>query len=135
MAEALARLGAERALVVSSEDGLDELSTSAPTTVVEVNGQRIERYTVSPGDCGLPEAPPGAVGGGRPERNAATTRAILDGETGPARDLAVLNAGAAIYAGGAAGSIPDGVQAAQEAIDTGAAKRTLEAYVEMTQAA
>src|ERR687894_379681 len=104
MAQALARLGAVRALVVSSHDGLDELSTSAPTTVVEVNGERIERYTVSPGECGLPEAPPEAVGGGRPEDNAATTRAILAGEHGPQRDLALLNAGAAIYAGGRAPS-------------------------------
>ena len=135
MAEALARLGAVRALVVSSEDGLDELSTSAPTTVVEVNGERIERYTVSPGDCGLPEASPDAVGGGRPEQNAATTRSILAGEHGPHRDLAVLNAGAAIYAGGRAGSIADGVTVAQEAVDSGAAARTLDAYVELSRAA
>ena len=135
MAEALVRLGVTRALVVSSEDGLDELSTSAPTTVVEVNAQRIERYTVSPGDCGLPEASPDAVAGGRPEDNAATTRAILAGEQGPARDLAVLNAGAAIYAGGGADSIPAGVRDAQEAVDSGAAARTLEAYVELTRAA
>ncbi len=135
MAHALARLGARRALVVSSEDGLDELSTSAPTTVVEVNGERIERYTVSPGDCGLPEAAPDAVGGGTPEQNAATTRAILAGEQGPHRDLAVLNAGAAIYAGGRAESIAGGVRAAQEAIDGGGAARTLEAYVELSRAA
>src|SRR5918998_4328445 len=71
IAGALARLGAARALVVSSADGLDEMSTSAPTTVVEVNGERVERYTVAPGDCGLPEAPPDAVGGGTPDANAA----------------------------------------------------------------
>ncbi|HEV3002342.1 MAG TPA: anthranilate phosphoribosyltransferase [Solirubrobacteraceae bacterium] len=135
MARALARLGAVRALVVSSADGLDELSTSAPTTVVEVNGARIERYTVTPADCGLPEAPPDAVAGGRPEDNAATTRAILAGEHGPHRDLAVLNAGAAIYAGGRADSIAEGVAAAQEAIDSGAAARTLDAYVELSRAA
>jgi anthranilate phosphoribosyltransferase len=135
MAQALARLGAVRALVVSSHDGLDELSTSAPTTVVEVNGERIERYTVSAGDCGLAEAPPEAVGGGTPDANAATTRAILAGEQGPPRDLALLNAGAAIYAGGRAGSIADGVQVAAEAVDSGAAQRTLDAYVELTTAA
>ncbi len=134
MAQALARLGAVRALVVSSEDGLDELSTSAPTTVVEVNGERIERYTVSPEECGLPEAPPDAVGGGTPQDNAATTRAILAGEQGPHRDLAVLNAGAAIYAGGRAGSVPEGVRVAQEAVDSGAAARTLEAYLELSRA-
>ncbi len=135
MAQALARLGAVRALVVSSEDGLDELSTSAPTTVVEVNGARIERYTISPADCGLPEAPPEAVGGGRPDENAATTRSILAGEQGPHRDLAVLNAAAAIYAGGRADSIAGGVGVAQEAIDSGAAARTLDAYVELSRAA
>ena len=135
MAAALSRLGATRALVVSSEDGLDELSTSAPTRVVEVNGEQIERYSVSPQDCGLPEAAPDAVGGGYPEDNARVTRAILGGEQGPARDLAVLNAGAAIYAAGAADSIPGGVTKAQEAIDSGAAARTLDAYLEITQAA
>jgi anthranilate phosphoribosyltransferase len=135
MAVALARLGAVRALVVSSEDGLDELSTSAPTRVVEVNGDELERYTVTPADCGLPEADPEAVRGGRPEDNARVTREILAGEQGPARDLTVLNAGAAIYAGGAAESIPDGVRSAQEAIDSGAAARTLAAYIELTQTA
>jgi anthranilate phosphoribosyltransferase len=134
MAQALARLGAVRALVVSSQDGLDELSTSAPTTVVEVNGARIERYTVSAGECGLPEASPDAVGGGTPEANAATTRAILAGEQGPPRDLALLNAGAAIYAGGRAESIADGVRVAAEAVDSGSAQRTLDAYVELTRA-
>jgi anthranilate phosphoribosyltransferase len=135
MAVALSHLGAVRALVVSSEDGLDELSTSAPTRVVEVNGERIDRYSVSPADCGLPEAPADAVAGGHPADNARVTRAILAGETGPARDIAVLNAGAAIYAGGRAESIPDGVARAQAAIDDGAAARTLDAYIELTQTA
>jgi anthranilate phosphoribosyltransferase len=135
MAAALARLGVTRALVVSSEDGLDELSTSAPTRVVEVNGEQIDRYAVTAADCGLAEAPPEAVAGGHPDANAATTRAILAGEPGPRRDLAALNAGAAIYAGGRAGSIPEGVERAHEAIDSGAAARTLDAYVELTQAA
>jgi anthranilate phosphoribosyltransferase len=135
MAAALARLGVVRALVVSSADGLDELSTSAPTQVVEVNGDRIDRYTVSPADCGLSESPPGAVAGGEPEHNARITRAILAGEAGPPRDLAVLNAGAAIYAAGRAESIPAGVALAGEAVDAGAAARTLEAYVRVTQAA
>jgi anthranilate phosphoribosyltransferase len=135
IALALARLGVVRALVVSSEDGLDELSTSAPTRVVEVNGDRIDRYTVSPAACGLPEAPPDAIPGGDPEANARTTRAILAGETGPARDIAVLNAGAAIYAGGRAESVADGVRVAQEAVDSGAARRTLEQYVELSRSA
>ena len=132
MAAALARLGVTRALVVSSEDGLDELSTSAPTRVVEVNGEKIDRYSVTPADCGLPEAAPEDVAGGHPADNARITRAVLAGEPGAPRDLAALNAGAAIYAGGRAGSIPEGVQRALEAIDSGAASRTLDAYVELS---
>jgi anthranilate phosphoribosyltransferase len=135
MALALSRLGATRALVVSSTDGLDELSTSAPTRVVEVNGEHIDRYTVAPADCGLPEAPAEAIPGGGPEDNARTTRAILAGEPGAARDIAMLNAGAAIYAGGRAASIADGVRVAQEAVDSGAAARTLDQYVELTHTA
>src|SRR4051794_20950828 len=101
LAGALARLGCDRALVVSSADGLDEMSTSAATHVVEVNGDELRRYDVSPADVGLPESSPETIGGGHPEENAAITRAILSGEEGPQADLALLNAGAAIYAGGA----------------------------------
>jgi anthranilate phosphoribosyltransferase len=129
MAGALARLGVERALVVSSEDGLDEMSTSAPTHVVEVNGNAIERYVVAAQDVGLDATTPETVVGGTPEANAQTTRAILDGEPGPRRDLAILNAGAAIYAGALADNLSDGVQAAREAIDSGAALRTMDAYL------
>jgi anthranilate phosphoribosyltransferase len=133
MAGALARLGCDRALLVSSEDGLDEMSTSAPTHVVEVNGEEISRYVVSPGDVGIEVAPAGAIRGGTPDENAAVTRAILDGEDGAPRDLAVLNAGAAIYAGGVADSLATGVEAARTAIDSGAAKRSLDAYVSMSR--
>jgi anthranilate phosphoribosyltransferase len=135
MAGALSRLGAARALVVSSEDGLDELSTSAPTRVVEVNGERIDRYTVTPAGCGLDVADPSDIPGGDPAENARITRAILAGEPGAARDIAVLNAAAAIYAGGRAESVADGVTVAQEAIDSGAAQRTLERYVELSNTA
>jgi anthranilate phosphoribosyltransferase len=133
MAGALALLGVDRALVVSSEDGLDEMSTSAPTHVVEVNGDTIERYVVAPQDVGLDTTTPDAVVGGTPEVNAATTRAILAGEPGPRRDLALLNAGAAIYAGGVADSLGEGIAAAREAIDSGAALRTTEAYLDLSR--
>jgi anthranilate phosphoribosyltransferase len=133
MAGALVRLGCDRALLVSSEDGLDEMSTSAPTHVVEVNGDTISRYDVAPADVGIDVAPFDAVRGGTPQDNAATTRAILAGADGPPRDLAVLNAGAAIYAGGRAGSLAEGVQAARAAVDSGAAQRTLEAYVSLSR--
>ena len=135
IAGTLARLGAEHALVVSSADGLDELSTSGPTHVVEVTAQKIERYELAPSDVGLAEAAYEDVVGGTPDVNASITREILAGVQGPRRDLAVLNAGAAIYAGGGAGSIADGVRAAQAAIDSGAAQRTLDAYVDFSRAA
>src|SRR3954449_6451399 len=133
MAGALARLGCDRALLVSSEDGLDEMSTSAPTHVVEVNGDAIRRYAVAPADVGIEVAPFDAVRGGTPDQNAETTRAILGGEDGAPRDIAVFNAGAAIYAGGLADTLADGVEAARAAIDTGAAQRTLDDYVAMSR--
>ncbi|MEA2269112.1 MAG: anthranilate phosphoribosyltransferase [Solirubrobacteraceae bacterium] len=133
MAGALARLGCDRALLVSSEDGLDEMSTSAPTHVVEVNGDAIRRYVVAASDVGIEPAPFEAVRGGTPQQNADTVRSILSGEQGPPRDLAVLNAGAAVYAGGVADSLAEGVEAARAAIDSGAAQRTLETYVAMSQ--
>jgi anthranilate phosphoribosyltransferase len=133
MAGALARLGCDRALLVSSEDGLDEMSTSAPTHVVEVNGDAIHRYVVAPADVGIDAAPFDEVRGGTPEENAHTTRAILAGEDGARRDIAVLNAGAAIYAGGLADSLEGGVDAARAAIDTGAAQKTLDAYVDLSR--
>lgn len=134
IAGALALLGVDRALVVSSHDGLDEMSISAPTTVVEVEGDDLRTYIVSPEDCGLTTiADPLAVTGGEPADNAAATRAIFAGETGPRRDIAVLNAGAAIYAGGGADDLAAGVDAARAAIDDGAATRTLDAFVARTQ--
>ena len=81
----------------------------------------------------LPTASFADVEGGTPEENAATTRAILDGETGPPRDLAVLNAGAAIYAAGHADSIGAGVEQAAAAVDSGAAKDTLQQYVRLSE--
>jgi anthranilate phosphoribosyltransferase len=133
MAGALARLGVDRALVVSSEDGLDEMSTSAPTHVVEVNGNAIERYTVTPQDVGIASTTADEVTGGTPDANARTTRAILDGEPGPRREIALLNAGAAIYAAGVADTLRDGVDAAREAVDSGAAKRTMDTYLDLSR--
>src|SRR3954451_1235292 len=132
IAGALARLGAEKALVVSSADGLDEMSTSGTTRVVEVGGGGLRRYEVSPEDVGLARAEPDAVGGGTPDVNAATTRRIFAGEKGPERDLALLNAGAAIYVGGRAESLHAGVREAAEAIDSGAAATALDALTALT---
>jgi anthranilate phosphoribosyltransferase len=118
---------------VSSEDGLDEMSTSGSTRVVEVQGTEVQAYTVAPADVGLPTSPPGAVAGGTPEQNAATTRAILAGEPGPERELALINAGAAIYAAGRAESIAEGVEVAAAAIDDGAAQQALDRYLELSR--
>ncbi len=133
VAGALSRLDTEHALVVSSADGLDELSTSGPTHVVEVEGHSMRSYDLEPEDVGLPRADPDAVSGGTPEENAAFTRAILAGEPGARLDIALLNAGAAIYAAGRAASIPEGIQAARAAVDSGAAAATLEAYVALSR--
>lgn len=132
VAGALARLGTDRALVVSSADGLDELSTSGPTHVVEVEGDKLRRYVLEPEDVGLQRAAPEAVSGGTPQENAAFARAILSGEPGARRDVALLNAGAAIYAAGRASSVGEGVAAAAAAVDSGAARRALDAYVALS---
>jgi len=133
IAGALAQLGADRALVVAGEDGVDELSISAPTTVVEVHRGELQRYSVTPEDVGLDRARPEEVPGGDPEANAKLARRILAGEPGGARALAVLNAGAAIYAAGRAGSLEQGVRAAEEAVDSGASASLLHRFVARTQ--
>jgi anthranilate phosphoribosyltransferase len=133
MAGALARLGTRHALLVSSEDGLDELSISAPTRVIEVQGEEISSFRVTAQELGLTPAAPETIPGGDPAANAETTRRILSGEPGPARELAVLNAGAAIYAGGGADSLSHGVEVGAQVIDSGAAAATLERFVAATR--
>ncbi len=132
IAGALGRLGAHRALVVSGEEGLDEVSTSGATHVVEVNGEEISRYTLTPQDVGIELADPSdpLLGGGSPLENAEVTRAVFAGERGARADLVLINAGAAIYAAGAADSIAAGVQAAREAIASGSAAAALDRYVQ-----
>ncbi len=132
----LVRLGVERALIVSGEDGIDEVSTTAATQIVEVVGEEIRSYTLVPGDAGVALAAGEDVellAGGTPQENAAVTEAILEGEQGPRADLAAINAGAAIYAGGAAASIVEGVQAAREAIADGRALAALHRYVDVSR--
>jgi anthranilate phosphoribosyltransferase len=133
MAGALARLDTRHALLVSGEDGVDEFSISAPTLVVEVVGDELRKYSVTPEQVGLERAHPDAVPGGNPEQNADTARSIFAGELGVARDLAVLNAGAAIYAGGRAESLEEGVRAAEQAVDDGAATAVLQRFVTRTR--
>jgi anthranilate phosphoribosyltransferase len=130
IAEALIGLESEHAFVVSSDDGVDELSLSARSRVIEVKDGKTEEWFVSPGDFGLAEAPREQIAGGTPEENAEVTRGVLDGKQGPARDIAVLNAGAAIYVGGGADDLAAGVEAAAKALDSGAGARALQGLVE-----
>lgn len=136
IAGALVRLGTERALVVCGEDGLDEVSISAPTRVIEVSGESVRRYTLTPKDVGLAQADAQdpTLAGGVPEENAAVTCAILAGEAaGAGADLALINAGAAIYAAGGAATPAEGVQAARAAILNGSATQALERYVQASR--
>jgi anthranilate phosphoribosyltransferase len=135
IAEALVGLGSERAMVVAAEDGLDELSIGARTRVIEVKDGGTEEHYVEPGDFGLATAELEQVAGGTPEENAAASRAVLAGEAGPHRDLVLLNAGAAIYVGGAADSLGAGVEKAAETVDSGAAAELLDRLVAATRSA
>ncbi|HMC49222.1 MAG TPA: anthranilate phosphoribosyltransferase [Solirubrobacterales bacterium] len=135
IAEALVGLGSERAMVVSAEDGVDELSISARTRVIEVRDGRTEEHYVEAGDFGLAAAELSEVAGGTPEQNAAASRGVFSGELGPRRDLVLLNAGAAIYVGGAADDLGAGVEKAAAAIDSGATAELLERLVEATNSA
>jgi anthranilate phosphoribosyltransferase len=133
MAAALGELGTESALVVSSADGLDEFSASGATRVVELKNGTLETYEVTPEEVGVQPVSDGAVGAGTPAENAEVVRRVLGGEPGPARSLTAVNAGAAIYVGGAAGSIEAGVRKAEEALDSGAAREVMERFVRRTR--
>jgi anthranilate phosphoribosyltransferase len=138
VAGALARLGVDRALVVAAQDGLDEISASAPTRVVEVNGEEIESYLLDPAEVRVQQDGP-APAGGTPEQNAAVTAAILRSEgaarPAPGEALALINAGAAIYAAGRVETIAQGVEAAREALLDGRAAAALERYLAASRGA
>src|SRR4051812_46416438 len=133
IAEALVGLGSVQALVVSADDGVDELSVSSPTRVIEVQAGATEEWFVAPEDFGISPAGLEDVAGGSPAENAAVVRGVLDGEPGPRRDLVLLNAGAAIYAGGKAPDLEQGTVAAAHAVDSGASREILEALIETTR--
>jgi anthranilate phosphoribosyltransferase len=134
IAEALVGLGSERALVVAAEDGVDELAVSARTRVIEVADGRTEEWFVEPGEFGLGKGELEDVAGGTPAENAAAARSVLEGEQGPRRDLVVLNAAAAIYVGGRAESLGDGVEKAAAAVDEGGGRDLLERLTATTAA-
>jgi anthranilate phosphoribosyltransferase len=134
IAEALIGLECDRALVVSADDGLDEISVGGPTRVIEVRDGATHEWFVAPGDFGITEAPLELIAGGSPDENAAVVRAVFDGsEQGPARDTVLLNAGAAILAAGAADDLRSGVDGARKAVDSGAAGEVLANLAAITE--
>lgn len=130
VAGALSTLGSEHALVVSAEDGTDEIALTAPTRIFEVREGEIEEWSVEPSGLGLREASPDELAGGTPAENAEATRKILSGEDSAGRDFAVANAAAAIFVAGRAETLADAIPIATESIDSGAAARVLERLVE-----
>ena len=125
-AAALAELGAEAALVVSGEEGLDEVSGAGPTIAVSVGTVALPAR-IAPEDAGLPRHPIAAIHGGDPAYNAAALRRLLGGEHGAYRDAVLLNAAAALALGGT--TLPEGVAQAAEAIDSGAANALLDRWI------
>jgi len=133
MAWVLKELGAVRAFVVHGEDGLDEISTTSESRISELRHNQVQTYTVRPEDFGLTRTRMAELQGGSAADNAEIIRHILKGERGPKRDIVVLNAGAAIAAGGKAEDIGAGVALAQRSIDSGAALEKLNRLIEFCQ--
>jgi anthranilate phosphoribosyltransferase len=134
MAQALLRLGCKRALVVHSEDGLDEISISSETVVYQpIYGTSIHRSTTSPEAAGLTRARLSDLLGGTPEENAAALRGVLKGETGPLRDFTLMNAAGVLTASDTGFDLRTGVQRAAKAIDSGEALAKLDEFVKITQ--
>ncbi len=135
LANVLSDLGVRRAFVVYGQDKMDEISISAPTKLTELKDGYYRTIEVTPEQFGFARAQKTDVAGGTPEENAQITRDILAGkETGPKHDIAVLNAGAALYVAEKAASIADGIALAQAQIDSGAATATLEAFIKESNA-
>jgi len=134
MAGVLSRLGVDRAMVVSSHDGLDEISICAPTTVAEVYGDgQIKVIDLEPQKLGFPKRDADAIQGGTPQENASISLEMLNGAHGPVRDAVVLNAAAALEVAGIASDITEGLALAARSIDTGSALGILEKVIQITQ--
>jgi anthranilate phosphoribosyltransferase len=132
---ALQRLGAEHALVVYGRDGMDEVSLGASTLVGELKDGHLSEYEIHPEDFGMPMASSRALRVETPEESQAVLRGVLNNEAGAARDIVILNAGAALYAANVTTSIKDGIALARETIASGAAKNKLTQFVAFTQKA
>ncbi|MGP0586891.1 anthranilate phosphoribosyltransferase [Paenibacillus timonensis] len=133
IAEVLRELGSKRALVVSSREGLDEISISSPTRVSELKNGEIRTYDLQPEDLGLRTYPLEAMIGGDPQTNAEIVRRVLQGAPGAHRDVVLANAGACVYVAGLADNIREGVAIAAEAIDSGKALNKLEQLIQTTE--
>jgi anthranilate phosphoribosyltransferase len=129
IARALMLLGSERAWVVHGADGIDEMSTTGYTKISECANGEVKTFYLHPADVGVAKSAPGSLGGGDAAANARIIVRVLEGERGPARDVVVLNAGAALFIAGAARSIQDGMRLASSAIDGQDARRTLDQLV------
>ena len=132
IAGALVELGCVHALVVSGEDGMDEISVAGPTTIVEVTPAGTSKRTVTPEEVGIARASHTALAGGTPDENAEAMIAVLEGEAGARRGVVVMNAGAALLAADRAQTLEEGVRLAEEAIDSGAALDTMRRFVATT---
>jgi len=134
VAETLARLGTERALVVHGLEGLDEISPTGPTRAAWVEAGQVREAVLHPEDAGLKPVPRGALQGGTPEQNARLLAGVLEGRNSPLRDAVLLNAGAALWVADAVQTLAEGVLRAAESIDSGAARMRLERLVALTRA-
>lgn len=132
LAQALAELGLDRALVVHGQDGLDEITISGATKIAELRNRRVRVYQVTPEEFGLRRAPLSAISGGDASTNVGIIREILDGATSPRRDIVLLNAAASLVAAGRANTIAEAVPLAAESIDSGAAREKLAALISFT---
>ena len=133
LAQVMANLGVNRGMVVYGQDSLDEISMCAPTSVCEIRDGKFTSYEITPEQFGYERCEKGALTGGTPAENAEITKAILKGEEkGPKRQAVCLNAGAALYIAGKAASVEEGVKLAESLIDSGAALKKLEEFVEET---
>lgn len=133
LAAALGQLGAERALVVHGEDGLDEITTTAPTRAALLESGAVREETLDPERLGIPRARPDDLRGGDAAANAAIVREVLGGVRGPRRDIVAVNAAGALWAAGVAAGLREGLDLATASIDSGAARARLDALVRASQ--
>ena len=133
LAEVLRKLGSRHVMVVHSSDGLDEISIGGKTEVAELKDGAVRRFSIQPEDFGMPRSTLDGIRADGPEDSVKTIIDVLDDTPGPARDIVVLNAGAAIYVAGLAESLKDGVRKADRAIASGEARNRLDRLVVLTQ--